>query len=65
MLHLTGLNMRHLGVMYQRTRLTWFRRIIQAEIIARAVKNLFRRDIQSCVMIQSERNSSRERQEEY
>ncbi|MCB0369729.1 MAG: hypothetical protein KDD45_09895 [Bdellovibrionales bacterium] len=53
MMHLTGLNMRHLGVMYQRTNLNWFRRIIQAEIIARSLKNLFRRDIQNCVMIQS------------
>jgi hypothetical protein len=59
MIHLTGLNMRHLGIMYQRTRLNWFRRIIQAEIVARALKNLFRRDIQNCVMIQTERNKNR------
>lgn len=65
MLHLTGLNMRHLGVMYQRARLNWFKKIVQAEIIARAMKNLFRRDIQNCVMIQSERNRSKERQEDY
>ena len=30
MLHLTGLSMRHLGIMYQRARLAWFKRIIQA-----------------------------------
>ena len=59
MLHLTGLSMRHLGIMYQRARLVWFKRIIQAEIVARALKNLFRKDIQNCIMIQSERNKSR------
>ena len=62
MLHLTGLNMRHLGVMYQRARLNWFKKIVQAEIIARALKNLYRRDIQNCIMIQSERKGSKERQ---
>lgn len=59
MVHLTGLNMRHLGIMYQRTRLNWFKKIIQAEIVARSLKNLFRRDIQNCVMIQTERNKNR------
>ena len=29
------------------------------------MKNIFRRDIQSCIMVQSERNKSRERQEDY
>lgn len=65
MIHLTGLNIRHLGAMCQRVRLRWFRRVIQAEIIARAIKNLFRRDIQNCVMIQSERKQSKERQNDY
>jgi hypothetical protein len=64
MIHLSGLNLSHLGVMHQRVRLNWFRRVIQAEIIARALKNLFRRDIQNCVMVQGDRNKSRERQED-
>ena len=58
MLHLTGLSMRHLGIIYQRARQVWFKRIIQAEIVARVLKNLFRKDIQNCVMTQSERIKS-------
>lgn len=50
LMHLNGLNIRHLGLVYQRCRLTWFRRILKAEIIARSVKSLFRFDVQNAVL---------------
>lgn len=56
--------MRHLGLMYQRCHLNWFRRILQAEMIARALKNMFRADLQNAILDQKQR-SPRESHEDY
>ena len=62
LMHFTGLNIRHLGIVFQRARHSWLRRVLQGEIMARSLKNLYRFDIQNCVMVQSEKVSQRERQ---
>lgn len=62
LIHLSGLNVRHLGRIYLKSRLGWFRRILQGEIIARSIKSLFRYDIQNVVMVQAERQASRSSQ---
>ena len=56
LMHLTGLNMRQLGMMYQRANLNWLKRILQAEMVARALKNMFRADLQNAILDQKQRS---------
>lgn len=63
-IHSMGLNVRHLGLIYQRARVGWFRKILKAEIISRSLKSLFKFDIQNCMMTQVEMGSSREKIQE-
>ena len=65
LVHYQGLNISHLGDIYRHTNLPWLKRILQAEIIARSLKSLFRWDLQSCVYLQKERNPSQQSQEDF
>jgi ribosome-associated toxin RatA of RatAB toxin-antitoxin module len=65
LLHLYGINIRYLGVIVKRTKLSWLRKIFQAEIAARCLKNYFRLEIQNSILYsqpnQQERQEDRER----
>lgn len=49
LIHLYGLNIHHLGAIFKKTRLSWLKRIFQAEIAARCLKNIYRMDIQNSI----------------
>lgn len=48
-LHLKGINIRHLGIIYDRTRLPHVRDLCLVEMIARVVKQLFREELRSAM----------------
>lgn len=50
LIHLYGINIRYLGVIFKKIKLTWLKRIFQAEIAARCLKNYFRLDMQSSIL---------------
>ena len=64
LVHLYGINMRYLGVIYKKVKLTWLKRILQAEIAARCLKNYFRLDMQSSILQTYDQTNRKERQEE-
>lgn len=64
LLHLYGINVHYLGVIFKKTRLTWLKRIFQAEIAARCIKNYFRLDLQNSVLQSFDQTNRKERQEE-
>ncbi len=46
-IHLYGLNVRYIGLIFKKTKLKWLKKLLQAEISARCLKNYFRKEIQS------------------
>jgi hypothetical protein len=54
-MHYSGLNIRRLGSVYEKSRLLWLKKIIQAELLARSLKVYYKFDIQSCIRVQTER----------
>lgn len=63
LIHLYGLNIHHLGAIFKKTRLSWLKKIFQAEIAARCLKNIYRMDLQNSVLKPYNQNPQ-ERQEE-
>ena len=59
LIHYIGLNMRNLGVIYKTISQNWLKKIIQAEIIARCLKNFFRFDMQNSVFLNMDKSAKK------
>lgn len=55
-MHRYGINMRYLGVLLEKIKVSWLKEIIMAEICARCAKNFLLFDLQDCLLNLSEAN---------
>ena len=55
-MHRYGINMRYLGVLLEKVKVSWLKEIIMAEICARCAKNFLLFDLQDCLLNLSEAN---------
>jgi hypothetical protein len=49
-MHLTGLNIRYLGLVYDHAKEQWLRTILNSEVLARSAKYFLRYDLQDSTM---------------